>query len=134
MVDLRNCSSLRSGNSGLVVGAAALVAGGCALDDDAGELQHVLELAGEGEAGVGPLALVRQVDVLVTLEQLDQLGVGFSQAGVVADDGGVLGHGRAELAPHLEGVFLARGGEELLIEADLAGQLGCVAAIAGLGL
>ena len=43
---------------GLVVRAARFVAEECALDDDARELEHVVELTGEGEAGVGPLALV----------------------------------------------------------------------------
>jgi hypothetical protein len=93
------------GEVGFVVGAAGFVAEARALDDDAAELQHVVELAGEGEAGVGPLALVAQVDVAVAVEELDDLGVGFVEAGVVADDGGVLGHGLAEFAPELEGVF-----------------------------
>ena len=51
------------GEVGLVVGASAFVAEGGPLDDHAAEVEHVLELAGEGEAGVGPLALVAQVDV-----------------------------------------------------------------------
>ena len=93
------------GEVGFVVGSAGLVAEACALDDDAAELEHVVELAGEGEAGVGPLALVGEVDVAVAVEEFDDLGVGFVEAGVVADDGGVLGHGVAELAPDLEGVF-----------------------------
>ncbi len=100
------------GEVGLVVGSAGLVAEACALDDDAGEFEHVVELAGEGEAGVGPLALVGEVDVLVAVEEFDDLGVGFVEAGVVADDGGVLGHGFAEFAPELEGVFGALVVEE----------------------
>ena len=53
------------GEVGFVVGSARFVAEGCALDYYAGELEHVVELAGEGEAGVGPLALVGEVDVFV---------------------------------------------------------------------
>src|SRR3984957_10546187 len=118
------------GEVGFVVGSAGLVAEACALDDDAAELEHVVELAREGEAGVGPLALVGEVDVLVALEEFDDLGVGFVEAGVVADDGGVLGHGVAEFAPELEGVFGAGVVEELAVELLLAGELGGVASVA----
>ncbi len=44
------------------------------------KLEHVLELAGEGEAGVGPLALVAEVDVAVAVEEFDDLRVGFVEA------------------------------------------------------
>ena len=81
------------GEFGFVVSAAGLVAQQSAEDDGARELQHVIELAGEGEAGVGPLAAVAEVDVFVAVEQLEDLVVGLLQAFVVADDGGVLGHG-----------------------------------------
>src|SRR5215467_4090214 len=61
----------------LVVGSARLVAEAGALNNDAGQLKHVPELASEGEAGVGPLALVGEVDVAVAVEEFDELGVGF---------------------------------------------------------
>src|SRR6266851_1743991 len=93
------------GEVGLVVGSAGLVAEACALDDDATELKHIVELAGEGEAGVGPLALVGEIDVAVAGEEFDDLGVGLVEARVVADDSGVLGHGLAKLAPELEWIF-----------------------------
>ncbi len=67
----------------------------------------LLKLAGEGEAGVGPLAAVAEVDVLVAIEQLDDLFVGLLEALVVADDGGVLGHGFAQFAPQPEGILSA---------------------------
>ena len=118
------------GEVGFVVGSAGLVAEACALDDDAAELEHVPELAGEGEAGVGPLALVGEVDVAVAVEEFDDLGVGFVESGVVADDGGVLGHGLAEFAPELEGVFGAGVVEEELVELLLALELGGVASVA----
>src|SRR6202789_4152584 len=73
------------GKVGLVVGSAGLVAQTCALDNDAGQLEHVPELAGEGEAGVGPLALVGEVDVAVAVEEFDDFGVGLVQSCVVAD-------------------------------------------------
>ena len=85
--------------------AARFIAQARALHNDAPELQHVVELAGKGKAGVRPLGLVRQVDVLEALQQLDDLGVRLIQARVVAEDGGVLGHGLAQLAPYFEGVF-----------------------------
>ena len=78
----------------LVVRAARLVAQHRALRNGARKLQHVLQLARKGKAGVGPLALVAQVHILVAVEQLDDLFVGLLQALVVADHGGVLGHGR----------------------------------------
>ena len=118
------------GEVGFVVGSAGLVAEACALDDDAAELEHVVELAGEGEAGVGPLALVGEVDVAVAVEEFDDLGVGFVEALVVADDGGVLGHGLAEFAPDLEGVFGAGVVEEELVELLLAREFGGVATVA----
>ena len=55
------------------------------MDDDATELEHVVELAGEGEAGVGPLGLVGEIEVLVSVEEFDDLGVAFVEACVVAD-------------------------------------------------
>src|ERR1700722_1324793 len=81
------------GEVGFGGGAAGLVARARALDNDAAEFEHVVELAGEGEAGVGPLALVGEIDFFVAVEELDDLGVRFIQACVIADDGGVLGHG-----------------------------------------
>src|SRR6266851_7846676 len=118
------------GEVGLVVGSAGLVAEACALDDDATELKHIVELAGKGEAGVGPLALVREVDVAVAGEEFDDLGVGLVEAVVVADDGGVLGHGFAELAPELEGVLGAGVVEQEGVELLLALELGGVATVA----
>ncbi len=114
----------------LVVSSAGFVAETCSLNDNAGELEHVVELAGKGEAGVGPLALVAQVDVAITRLQLDDLGVGLFKTGVVPDDGGVLGHGLAKFAPDLEGVLGAGIVEKDVVVLLLALQLGRVAAVA----
>jgi hypothetical protein len=51
------------------------------------------------------LAAVAEVDVFVAFEEFDDLFVGLFEALVVADDGGVPGHGFAQLAPHSEGIF-----------------------------
>src|ERR1035441_848663 len=93
------------GEVGFVVGAARLIAEDRSLDHGAGELQHVIELAGKGEAGIGPLAAVREVHVFVAVEQFDDLFVGLPEALVVADHGGVPGHGFAQLAPQPEGIL-----------------------------
>ena len=82
-----------------VLCAAALVAQTHALHDDAGKFEHVVELAGEGEAGVGPLGFVGEVDVFVAVEEFNQLGVGFVEATVISDYRRVLGHSVAEFAP-----------------------------------
>src|ERR1035437_2390242 len=118
------------GEVGFVVGAAGFVAQKRAQGDGAGELQHVIELAGEGEAGVGPLAAVREVHVPVAVEQFDDLLVGLFDPLVVTDDGDVLCHGLAQLAPQLEGVFRPFVIEQLAVALGLAGKFGRVAAVA----
>ncbi|MCU1226923.1 MAG: hypothetical protein JWQ42_5016 [Edaphobacter sp.] len=115
---------------GFVVGSAGLIAELCALHDDASEFEHVVELAGEGEAGVGPLALVREIDVAVASLQLNDLGVGLREPCVVTNDGGVLGHGFAELTPELEGVLGAGVVEEDVVVLLLALELGGVTTVA----
>src|SRR6185437_3981348 len=82
------------------------------------------ELAGEGEAGVGPLALVAEVDVLEAIKELDDFFVGLFEALVVANDGGVLGHGDAKFAPELEGILCTGIVEELLVHLGLAREFG----------
>ena len=119
-----------SGKVGLVMRAARLIAQQRAQHDGSRKLQHVLQLAGEGKAGVGPLAAVAQVHVLVAVEQFDDLFVGLLEALVVADDGGVLGHGLAQLAPQLEGILRALVVEQLGVDFGLAGNFGSVAAVA----
>src|ERR1035438_7156756 len=52
----------------LIVGSARLIAQPRALHNNAPELQHVVEMAGKGKAGVRPLGLVRQDDVLEALQ------------------------------------------------------------------
>src|ERR1039457_5038413 len=53
---------------GLVMSATGLVAQQRSQDNTAGELQHVFQLAGKGEAGVCPLATVAEIDLLVAFE------------------------------------------------------------------
>ena len=88
-----------------VVCASGFVAKDRSLNYGAGELEHVVKLAGKGEAGIGPLAAVAEVDVFVPVEKLDDLFVCLFEAFVVADDGGVPGHGFAQFAPHPEGIL-----------------------------
>src|SRR5579862_6115137 len=57
----------------LVVRAPGFIAQNRALRHHPRQLQHVIELAGEGKAGVGPLAFVAEVDLVVALQQLDDL-------------------------------------------------------------
>lgn len=114
----------------LIVRPTALVAQLRSLHDDAGQLQHVPELPGKGKAGVGPLALVRKVYIAIAVQQLHNLLVGFGQARVVANDGGVLGHGLAQLAPYLEGVLRARIIQQQLVELILPLKLCRMATVA----
>src|SRR4051794_588167 len=113
--------------------AARFVALQRALHDYPRELQHVIELAGEGETGVGPLALVAEVDVVVTLQQFDDLLVGQLQPLVVADHGGVLGHDLAQFAPQLKGILRTLAAHQALVDFGLARDFGRVAAIAFCG-
>ncbi len=64
--------------------------------------------------------LSERLTLLVAVEELDDLVVGLFESVVVADDGGVLGHGLAELAPDLEGVFGACVVEQALVDLLLA--------------
>ena len=118
------------GKVGFVVRAARLVAQNRAQRDGPRQLQHVLQLPGKGEAGVGPLAAVAQVHALVAVEQLDDFFVGLLQPLVVAGYGGVLGHGVAQLAPQLEGIFRPLVLHQLAVDFRLAGDFGRGAAIA----
>src|SRR5215469_945764 len=118
------------GKIGLVVRAARFIALNCAEGNATRELKHVVELAGEGEAGIGPLALVAEVHVVEAIHELDDFLVGFLESLVVADDGGVLGHGDAELAPELEGIFGALVVEQLVVDFGLALYFGSGAAVA----
>ncbi len=71
-----------------------------------------------------------EVDVFVAVEELDDLFVGLLEALVIADDGGVLGHGLAQFAPQPEGILSAFVLEQLGVDLGLAGEFGGVAAVA----
>ncbi|CDN41770.1 hypothetical protein BN871_AL_00170 [Paenibacillus sp. P22] len=91
----------------LVVRAAALVAEQRALGHRLGQLQHVPQLAGEGDAGVVPAGRIVDVDVGVALLELLDLLDRLLQTVVVADDGHVVRHPLAELLGQHVGVLRA---------------------------
>ena len=87
-------------------------------------------MAREGEAGVGPLAAVGQVHILIAVEQLDNLLVGLLESLVIANYRGVLGHGLAQLAPQLEGILIALVLQQLGIDLGLPRKFSRMAAVA----
>src|SRR5712692_516387 len=107
------------GEVGFIMRAARLVPQPRALRDHPAQLQHVIKLTRKRHGGICPLRTIAEIDVPEALQQFAQLGVGLLQVLVVADDGAVLGHQLAKLAPELERVFgavgLHQGGVDLFL-------------------
>jgi len=102
------------------VGAARFVAGKGAEGDDAGQEEHVFELAGEIERLIGPLGAVTEIDFAITGLQPLNLAVGHLKILVDASDSDVLGHNVAELPPDGHGILGAFLGEKGLVFVVLA--------------
>ncbi len=75
-----------------------------------------------------------QVHVLKAFEQLDDLLVRLLQAFVVANHGGMLGHGLPQLAPQLEGILSAWIVQQLGIDLGLPSKFSGIAAISVRGI